>query len=849
MNGSLHDGSDRNDARRAAGTARPRVAIPRRLLHLLYVAVGTIGRPGAVSDGLDPLLEAIEATCGADHGFLATAAEDGSTLETRASTGLFAARGARSFEPGAGLVGQVWREGRSVVVADYPAWSGRGVDLVAEGAQSIALVPIPAGDVVVGVLGVAEATAGRPFDADDLEILEAAARIVALVLAGDAVQGSARAARRDREDEDRIARSIRARERRILDRVPVSILVKDRDNRVVQANEAAAEALGLPLGAVEDRYLWEIDPRHAAHDYHRDLEVLESGRGVCGERERREGADGNVRWWSVDRDVLRDDDGGREGVVVVARDVTEELVDRDRIEASQRAEARARRIRDHAVASIAQNVRGPLGRVREALERGETGDSLRADLEVATQWIDDLLDFERVEAGNQPVESVPLDVGGLVEDVAELVARAAGARGNEIAVHVDATLDGRLAGDGVRIRQILVQLLAQAVRATRDGEILLTARSVMSAPEHCEVRFEVHASAWALPPHQIEALFGPYLHGDDALDDRGDPGAVGLALAHRMIEMLGGTVGADHRADSGAGFWCSLPLERATHGATGPVPVVAPTGLRVLTVVARPTVAVVLDRQLRELGAHVERCVDLEAARAALDGARDDGWAHDAILVDTGTDPTAALAWTRALDAPTRACVTLLVPFGRPVARSGLGAGHPFLAKPVRRERLAALLIARAGIGGADPPVTRPLLGRDGVSPPRILLADADGVERRLAAAHLRELGCVVVESDVNALDGEALAGRFDLALAVDGAERTACSPTVDAVRRLDGAHGHTPVVVMAPHLGAIERDVALASGADASARRPRSAAEWADLVRTWARGASRPAAAVDSRS
>lgn len=813
--------------------------IERRIFHVLNAAMGTIGRDTSPGDGLRGVLQSIRGMCDVEHGFVATLTDDGKHLRVAVADGLFEALDGSLHERGSGMIGGAWKGAVPVAIDDYPSWTGRGIDLVARGAQAVVLVPVLVGETVVAVLGVADDVPGRPFHGDELEALGAAARVIALVLETEAGASRMRSVRIERESIEDVEGRLRAREHRVLDAVPVGIWVKDRDNRVLRANEAAARSIGLPRSTVEDRYLWEIDPANAAQAYRRDLEVFDRGHDARDELVERIDADGGRRWWRVDRAVLRDDDGRPEKLVVVTRDVTEEHVDQDRVVASRRAELRARRVRDHAVANIAQNVRGPLRRVREALIDASEESAVLRDLETATQWIDDLIDFERVEAGNLPVECIPMDVGTLAEDVAALVAPAARANGNELSVHVDPTLPPRLGGDPVRVRQILVQLLAQANRSTRGGEILLSARTVMSSAERGEIRFEVHVSAWTLEDREVEARFGPYLHGIDALGTDTEPGAVGLALAHRLVEVLGGAVGAEaHHHDGGVGLWCALPFERSRVNESDPASVVPRSGSRILLMIPRATTAVVLERQLVDLGITIDRAHDLDDAREQVDRAAEDGWVFDAVLVDAHVDEVERWAADRAPDIRRR--ITALVPVGTDRGLVTFGGDRPFLAKPVRRSALLELVIDRVGLEtgteSRDKSPRGPWVGE-----PRVLLVHDESCERTLLGATLRELGCVVVETDGASLQGEPLVGNFDLALAFDGAERTGQSPVVETIRRHDGSRGHTPVVLLAPSMGAIERDVGLAAGADVAREAPRDPPGWRALIDRWVRTSPEP--------
>ncbi|HKK73211.1 MAG TPA: GAF domain-containing protein [Candidatus Krumholzibacteria bacterium] len=813
----------------AAGTAQPgrdeRSSLPRPLLRALTLASRAVAERRSPDEVLPALLVAARATVGVDHGFVARLDDGGATMRLVGGDGLFDGASGRRFEPGTGLVGQVWSTAAPVVVEDHDSWTGRGIDVSADGAQALVGVPVRAADTVVGVLCVASEAGQRAFTAADVELLEALAHLVSTVLAHDE---EAETARRDRAEHEAVAdtaRRLREQEQRVLDLVPAALWVKDRDNRILRANLTAARELGLPASSIENRFLWELDPENAARSYRRDLEVIETRDALIGELEERVGPDGEPRWARVDRTPLLDDRGDVEAIVVLARDITREHLAEGRVEAADRASDRARRMRSHALAALADEVRGPLRRVGEILEDlagavdGSVGsrlDEARRSMGRAAQCVEDLLDFERVEAGNLPVEIRPFSVGDLAEGVADLVSQAAHARDDEVAVHVDGILPPTLAGDEARTRQILVQLLAQAVRSTEGGEVLLTVRSVMSSDRRWEVRFEVHATEWALTARQLEARFGPYLHGDEVLGGEPAPGAVGLALAHRLVQVLGGAAGMEIDPDERRSFWCTLPFGPVDVPDAHPAPVEPCPGARVLVVEDRPTMAVVLERQLRDMAALVDLAATADEARSMIGAAAEDDWSYDCVLVDQTLDDFDPDAWVDALPAGLADRIHLLVPFGRRPRSDRL----PTLAKPVHRDRLRTELVNR--VGAMDPDHAES--GTPGSRTPsaRVLVVDDEPLSRRLTGLALQRLGCRAVSADASDVVSVAdRDGPFDLVLLSDESERTGRSRVIEAIRRADGRGRHTPVVGVCRRHDTLSIDRCLAAGADTTVSGP----------------------------
>jgi PAS domain S-box-containing protein len=610
----MHQTSANRQIPTAVGKDSPAVSD----LHALLLETSDALAAGRSLDAiLDVVLRRTRELVGIEHGFVATLDPDGLSMGLRAAHGLFASRRLPHFAPSIGVFGRAWAESEPMLIEDYESWSGRGLDMQAAGAHGLALVPVKMLGNVVGLLGVATTHPSPSLDRATLDLLSTLSHLAALAIGAHGAAGTRPVAPTATPGAKSAPHSRRSAAETYFDRIPAVVMVKDRENRVLRANAAAARMLSLPLEEVEGRYFWELDPESAATSYRHDLEVVESGAPVLDRIEEHVDAVGERRWWSFDRAPVFDDRGRVASIVVLARDVSEEHVGRTRLEASRHSAERADRIRSHTLAALAQDVRVPLERVHEIADRllASTSDleadadfaDLRFAAESALTHVQDLLDFARVEAGNLPVECAPLDLRELVEDVLELAWQGAHARGIVVAGHVDPSIPAMLHGDLVRVRQVLVQLLAQALRAVSGGEVVVSARTVLRSEHHCEVRLEVHASEWSPLPQELEAMFGPFLHGEDALDANSGPGATGLALAHRLVQMLGGRVGLQTASEGELSCWCSFPFDRVPLDDMVLASQVRPrAGVRVLVVETHASSARVLTRQLQDLGAVVD---------------------------------------------------------------------------------------------------------------------------------------------------------------------------------------------------------------------------------------------------
>lgn len=788
-----------------------------------------------------------------DHGFVATVDPEGNSMAVRASCGFFAEHRQPHFAPRVGVIGRVWASGEPILVEDYESWSGRGIDMQAAGARGLALTPVKAGDEVVGILAIATVDMTRTLDRSHLDVLAAVAHLVAIALRAHPGAVSAPARRMDR-DLPAPAAPRRAMGP-LFDLVPAVLWVKDCENRVLHANVTAARTLNLPVEEVEGQYLWELDPENAASSYRHDLEAIEAKMPLLDRLEEKLDAAGERRWWRVDRAPVLDPSGDVQSLVVLARDVSDHHISQARLEASRRAAERANRIKSHTLATLAHDVRVPLERVHALADRllaaqpdpDPTDDlvDLRFAADSALAHVQDLLDFARVEASNLPVESAPLDLRELVEDVLELSWQGAHSRGIALVGHVDPSIPPVLHGDLLRVRQVLVQLLAQALRAVQGGEVVVSARTVLRSEHHWEVRLEIHASAWSLLPQELERMFGPFLHGEDVLDESPREGGIGLALAHRLVQLLGGRVGLDTAGEGELSCWCAVPFDRPPVGESTTPPRIQPrAGARALIVDPHPSTSRILVRQLQDLRLVADAALDGATATAMVEQARQDGWAYDLCLVGERLPDSDALAWIESLgDATERhERVVLLVPFGRRSRREGSGTYAPDarLTQPVRSRHLAEILAALVGQDEQDDlePELERLLADERMSRDlRVFVLEADPLQQRLVETALRRLGCEVEShSDpTTALDRlhEAEPGEFAFALVDPRLRLGGRRSLIESIRRVDVGKGHRALYALIDSDDLALREESLAAGVDGVAGRP---PRYEDLRRLLAR-------------
>lgn len=394
------------------------------------------------------------------------------------------------------------------------------------------------------------------------------------------------------------------------------------------------------------------------------------------------------RWISWIETAVRGPDG-RTLIQHVGRDISARIAGEDAlVEARARAEA-ASEAKSRFLATVSHEFRTPLngilGMADLLTDTGPDAEqatyiaALRTSGEALLALVDDILDFAKVEAGRLELAEEPFDLVQLVETVAELMAPRAQAKGIELAAHIAPDLPARLVGDRDRLRQILLNLVGNAVKFTEAGGVGL---SLARAGAHLEIA--VADTGPGIPADRLEAVFGEFEQFDHGAGARQAGTGLGLAIVRRLARLMGGEARAESRPGVGATFRVTLPLVPASDA---PAPRIPHWPHRhVLLVSPAPFAARFLAETIRATGASVCVAGTAEAARIGLGSTAP----VTAVLIDhaLGDQPARELA-TAAARAGVRDCLILLSPHARRAFGPPQTAGFTgFLIKPVRTRSL-----------------------------------------------------------------------------------------------------------------------------------------------------------------
>jgi signal transduction histidine kinase/DNA-binding response OmpR family regulator len=493
------------------------------------------------------------------------------------------------------------------------------------------------------------------------------------------------------------------------------------------------------------------------------------------------------------------------------------------------AHAAVARVSPRFVAEVSHEFRTPLngilGMTELMLDTALTPEqttyatAVKTSGETLLSLIEELLDVSRLEAGKLTLSARPFSLAALIEEVVELLAPRAQAKGIEIAAYLDERVCDAVVGDPARLRQVLLNLAGNAVKFTEHGGVTVI---VEPGDRESEVRFAVRDTGVGIAPEDQARIFLEFEQGADENGRSMAGSGLGLAIARRIVQRMGGSLGLDSRPGRGSTFTVALTLPPAVAEVT---PFAAPDldGWDILIVARAAIEASLLSRRLRLWGAMTRIALDAEAALTLL---AEQPWSG--VLVDHALGTETAERLARAIPSVPHRMI-MITPADRralPVLmQAGFGA---YLVKPIRAASLAARL-------GSEQPRARLDRMRDERPPvkpaePRsILIAEDNEINALLTCSLIEKAGHrpTIVNDGAKAVEAWTAArdaGKpFDLVLmdlhmpVMDGLQAAAHIRARE--HEADGAA--TPIVALTANASAEDRDACMAAGMEEFLTKP----------------------------
>jgi signal transduction histidine kinase/DNA-binding response OmpR family regulator len=541
---------------------------------------------------------------------------------------------------------------------------------------------------------------------------------------------------------------------------------------------------------------------------------------------------------------------------VVINEHYRRTIDRARMAAIEASEAKS-----GFLASMSHEIRTPMNAIVGLAEvLGETPLTTEQRRYVNTMFvngrsllelINNILDLAKVESGRLTTVEEEFDVGELSESIAESLALRAHEKNLELTVWIDPALPSVVIGDPMRLRQIIINLLGNAVKFTEYGEVSLAVEKVSADAHRAEILFTVSDTGIGIPEEKIDAVFQVFTQLDSAASRRLEGSGLGLTIVNRLLEVLGGKLTVESEILKGSVFRARVPFMLATESSESVASQPNLQGVRILIVDDNATSRSILARMVQALGATAEICASAPQVIAALESASASGSRFQVLMIDSKMPDVGGVELLRELRNRNDSTSAILMltsdelhaRFDR-MKEAGL---RHYLVKPVKRSELLRTLrevmegqVEQAEVFGAEPRRSTP----SQTQAARILLAEDNPGNRMLVKAFLKGTHYEIDEAENGALAVKKFTSRkYDVVLmdmfmpVVDGYEATA------AIRNWERENHapRTPIVALTAAAMAGDRQHSLDAGCDFHVTKPVSKATLLELLDSLIKGRSEP--------
>jgi signal transduction histidine kinase/DNA-binding response OmpR family regulator len=462
-------------------------------------------------------------------------------------------------------------------------------------------------------------------------------------------------------------------------------------------------------------------------------------------------------------------------------------------------------------------------------EQREFAETVQTSAEALLTILNDILDFSKIEAGKIVFEQADFDLRRVMEETLDMLAERAQSKGLELVGYFDPDVPLQVRGDPGRLRQVLINLLGNAIKFTDEGEVVLKISAVGGESGNVRLRFEIRDTGMGISRETQRRLFQSFTQADGSTTRKYGGTGLGLAISRKLVELMDGSIGVDSEPGKGACFWFEIALQRPEKPmAYIPAKQIGLGFLHVLVVDDNATNRQVLFHQLSNWGVRVQCAAGAEEAIGELKRQKDSGTPCQVALLDMQMPGTDGLMLARRIRKDPDLAQTVLViltSLGSRVDMGKSGEIHECLQKPVRQSRLYDCLV---GIAGGLKIAARPAAkSAAAVADPaeprfgnlRILLAEDNPVNQKVTAGQLKKLG-YAADIVVNGLEVLIAVGKkdYDLILMdcqmpeMEGYEAAA------RIRKKEAAEGRTQktyIVALTAHAMEGDREKCLAAGMD----------------------------------
>jgi two-component system, sensor histidine kinase and response regulator len=622
-----------------------------------------------------------------------------------------------------------------------------------------------------------------------------------------------------------------------------AILLVDANHQIIACNQTAEKMYGYSAGELVGK---SLDDVRAVQDRVSFMSQLEDALRKGGARweamhKRKDGAVFPVEVSSKPFDAA-----GLRQFVQIIRDITERKQFETDLATARDDALVAARQKAAFLANMSHEIRTPMNGVigmtnlllhtsLDSKQRGFAG-AIESSAKSLLAIINDVLDFSKIEAGKLAIEKIDFDLHEAVESAVELLAANAYEKGIELITVVRSNVPCKLRGDPYRVRQILTNLVGNAVKFTEKGEIVVSVSRTEETDEDILIRFEVRDTGLGISRETQSRLFKSFSQADDSTTRRYGGTGLGLAISKQLATLMDGEIGVESELGKGSTFWFTIRLQKQPEESLSEIPntSLALAGLRVLIVDPNNTRRELIREWITNWKMQAEPVDNGTDAMASLKRATEKGAPFSLAVLDYNMTESDGLSLATCIKSDPKTASTrviLLNSLACNISSESLSAAgiDETLSKPVRQSRMfdciATVMSNKHEQAGTEKMSNRKPTGSNlpaaSASAPRILLAEDNIINQTVALGQLEQLGYTadVANNGCQVLD-ELENKSYDIILmdcqmpAMDGYEATRRIRATE-ISRAESGKSVTPVyiIAMTAHAMQGDREKCLAAG------------------------------------